>query len=232
MRHGWWVLGTALLVACGPPIPDDDDGTGPGCAPGECAPPPSQSLWPMTQGSTWTYKITDLQRSPAPFEKQVRVEGPAIVPGTDREAVLFVSEQPHLTERSWQLEEDGLAKRIREEDLKAGMVVRTTTWSPLTIKALTAAREAGWENRLTVVETVEENGTSDEKTKDFVWRVLAVDVDVVVGGTTLKAVKVQRDREDSTGKERLYWYVPGVGKVREEGERTEELTTYDVKPEA
>jgi hypothetical protein len=30
-------------------------------------------------------------------------------------------------------------------------------------------------------------------------------------------------------KSRTYWPVPGVGKVREEGERLEELTAFDVK---
>ncbi|MDQ3266401.1 MAG: hypothetical protein M3Y59_22590 [Myxococcota bacterium] len=230
MKSGWLVLGAAMLVGCGAPIPpDDDDDNGPGCPPGECAPPPAhESLWPMTVGSSWTYKITDPIRGIS--EKRVRVEKRGTIPGTDREGTLFISEQDHLFEHSWQVEEDGLAKRVREEDLSPdGTPKRSTTWSPLTIKALTLPQSAGWESRVTVVETIVEGGITDDKNKEFIWRVVAVDVDVTVAGVQMKAIQVLRDRQDKEGKARTYWFVPGVGKVREEGERTEELTSFDVK---
>lgn len=230
----WWTgwVAVALLGACGPPIEKDPEPIPPECAPGECDPPPvqNQSLWPMTVGSTWTYEIDDPLHGR--WVKKVRVDSKGTIPGTDREGVLFISEQPHLVERSWQLEEEGLAKRAVEEDRDpAGTLKRQTRWAPLTIKALTLPQAAGWESRVHVIETIQEaNGETKEKDKVFVWKVVEVDVPVTLGGNGYKAIKVLREREDKSGHERLYWLVPGIGKVREEGERTEVLTGFTIQP--
>ena len=73
-------------------------------------------------------------------------------------------------------------------------------------------------------------GTLEDREKTFVWRVTGVNVSVTVpAGMFDNAIKIERDRPDKLGKLRTYWLVPGVGKVREEGERTEELLRYEVK---
>jgi hypothetical protein len=188
------------------------------------------SLWPLTEGSSWTYRITDPTRGI--FDKEVEVLGPQAVPGTRTTATLVRSVQPHLEERSWQIElQNGMVVRLREEDLKEGAVVRVQTWSPATVKSLAQAREAGWTYESTIRElTRMDDGTVEEKDRTYVWRVLAVNETVSVpAGTFTNAIKVQRDRPDKEGKERLYWLVPGIGKVREDGERLEELVSYEVK---
>ena len=53
----------------------------------------------------------------------------------------------------------------------------------------------------------------------------------VPAGTFTNAIQVRRERTDKPDYLRRYWLVPGVGKVREEGERTEELSSYDIKPQ-
>lgn len=227
----WWtgLVAVALLGACGPPIERDPPPEPPECAPGECDPPAgNNSLWPMTVGSTWSYEIEDPLQGK--WTKTVRVDSKGVIPGTQREGVLFVSEQPHLVERSWQLEEDGLAKRVVEEDLDAaGAMKRQTSWAPLTIKALVAPQAVGWESRVQVIETIREaNGEVDEKDKVFIWRVVETDVPITVAGQDHKAIKVLREREDKDGHQRIYWFVPGIGKVREEGERTEILKAFEI----
>ncbi len=229
------------LVGCGGggSLPPGPDGQGPSNPqlPGPPVQPPvnpppeaPQSLWPLTTGSSWTYRITDPLKGV--FDKAVEVLGPQTVPGTDLTATLVRSVQPHLEERSWQMElQNGMVVRLREEDLKAGAVVRVTTWSPATVKSLAQAQQEGWTYESTIRElTRQDDGTVEEKDRTYVWRVLAVNETVSVpAGTFTNAIKVQRDRPDKEGKERFYWLVPGVGKVKEDGERLEELVSHDVK---
>jgi hypothetical protein len=193
-------------------------------------PTESHSLWPLTTGSTWTYRITDPEKGV--FDKVVEVLGPQPVPDTSMTATLVRSVQPYLEERSWQVElQNGLVVRLREEDLKAGAVVQVQTWSPATVKSLAQAQQEGWSYTSSIREmTQQDDGTVDEKDRTYVWRVLAVNETVTVpAGTFTNTIKVQRDRPDKAGKERVYWLVPGVGKVKEDGERLEELSSYDVK---
>lgn len=188
------------------------------------------SLWPLTTGSTWTYRITDPEKGI--FDKVVNVVGPQAVPETNTSAILVRSVQPHIEEHSWQTElQNGTVVRLREEDLKSGAIVRVTTWSPATVKSLSQEQQQGWTYSSTIRElTREDSGLAEEKEQTYVWRVLAVNETVTVpAGTFTNAIKVQRDRPDKTGKTRTYWLVPGVGKVKEDGERLEELSSYDVK---
>jgi hypothetical protein len=188
------------------------------------------SLWPLTTGSKWTYRITDPEKGI--FDKVVDVQGPQAVPETSTTAILVRSVQPYLEEHSWQLElQNGTVVRLREEDLKAGAIVRVTTWSPATVKSLAQAQKEGWSYSSTIRElTRQDTGLVEEKEQTYVWRVLAVNETVTVpAGTFTNAIKVQRDRPDKEGKVRTYWLVPGIGKVREDGERLEELSSYDVK---
>lgn len=237
------VLGAALaamvwLVGCGggaslptgpdssanPQLPDDP------LQPGDPGKPQVQSLWPLTQGSTWTYRITDPTKGV--FDKNVEVLGQQTVPGTTATATAVRSVQPYLEERSWQVElQSGVVVRLREDDVKGGDVVRSTTWAPATVKSIAQAQAPGWNYTSAIRETVrQDDGTVDEKDKTYVWRVVAVNETVVVpAGTFTNAIKIQRDRSDKEGKERVYWLVPGVGKVKEDGERLEELSAYDVK---
>jgi hypothetical protein len=209
------------------PAPSDQELPGDPVKP---SPEAAPSLWPLTTGSTWTYRITDPTRGV--FDKAVEVLGPQAVPDTSTTAILVRSVQPHLEERSWQLElQNGTVVRLREEDLKAGAIVRVTTWSPATVKSLAQVQEQGWSYSSTIRElTREDTGLVEEKEQTYVWRVLAVNETVTVpAGTFTNAIKVQRDRPDKEGKVRTYWLVPGVGKVKEDGERLEELVSHTVK---
>jgi hypothetical protein len=216
-----------------PPVDEGPgpDGTPPGeepAVPGETPPPPPPSLWPLTQGSTWTYRITDPLRGR--FEKTVVVLGPRPVPGTSTTATVVRSRQPHLEELSWQLEDNGVVYRVREEDRKSGLLARVQTWVPVTVKSLSLPRPLGWSHATTVSETTRYgSGETETKEKTFVWRVAAVGETVTTpAGTFTDAVRLVREREGKEGKDRTYWMVPGVGKVKEDGERLEELLHYEV----
>ncbi len=241
MKKLAWALCAVGLWGCGEAGSLPDGKTPAGECTGECAAPPGLSpqapvaalpstLWPLTTGSTWTYQITADTRGV--FEKTVTVEGPREVPDAVGEAISVLSVEPYKSERSWQLTGNGLAYRVREEDLTDGALTTVTTWDPATIKNLVDPQPVGWSSSSTIheLERVMADGTVKEKDRTYVWTVLAVDESVTVPAGTFQALKVQRSRPDKTDKVRTYWLVPGVGKVREDGERLEELVRYEVKP--
>lgn len=190
----------------------------------------STSLYPLSVGSSWTYRITD---DVEVFEKALEVmeRGPA-PDGSGVTAVRVHSTQPHLTEDSWMVERDGLIYRVWEEDFREGALLRTTTWSPAIMKSVSISREAGWAESFTSEEIIEfPSGDVQEDEKTYVWRVVGVE-SVTVPAGTFEAVKVERVRPDKPDKLRTYWLVEGVGKVKETGERLEELLHYEVRTDA
>ncbi|MDC0714969.1 hypothetical protein POL68_41355 [Stigmatella sp. ncwal1] len=230
----------AWLVGCGGsgslPIGANDPPGGPGVLPGDPVNPSPeepnvrQSLWPLTTGSSWTYRITDPVRGT--FDKTVEVLGLENVPETATKATAMRSTQPHLEELSWQVELDnGMVVRLREEDRKGGALARVTTWSPATVKSLARPQALNWSTASTIRELTRlDDGSQEEKERTYTWRVVAVNETVTVpAGTFTNALKVLRDRPDKDGKERIYWLVPGVGKVKEDGERLEELSSYTIQ---
>ncbi|HEX8702059.1 MAG TPA: hypothetical protein VF815_24730 [Myxococcaceae bacterium] len=198
--------------------------------PGNGNTPAPQSLWPLTPGSKWTYRIEEDLRGV--FEKTVQVLGPQKVPDTTMTAITVHSVQPHLEERSWQLQlENGIVVRLREEDLKSGAIARVTTWSPATVKSMAVPQAQGWSYNSSIREVTRlDDGTVEEKDKTYVWTVKSVNETVTVpAGTFTNAIRVERDQPDKEGKLRTYWLVPGIGKVKETGERLEELVSHDIK---
>jgi hypothetical protein len=220
----------AASLACGPEggLPGGKD------AGEQVVPPPEppeasrEGLWPLVPGSRWVYRIDDPARGE--FQKVVTVHGEEEIPETTSRGVRVHSAQPHLEERSWQLLADGVALRVREEDRKGGQLVRVMTWSPAVMKSLSAHVEPGW-TREEAVREVERDGTGavvKERDKTFGWTLEAIEPITTPAGTFPEAYRLRRHRAEKDDWERLYWLVPGVGKVREEGPRTEELLEYVV----
>lgn len=246
-RWGWAALvavtcwtgcgqGGSLPTAGGSPATTKPGGTVPlpdvpGTAPDEGT-TASQTLWPLTQGTTWTYRITDPTKGV--FEKKVEVLGEQTVPETSMKATAVRSTQPYLEELSWQTDVNGVVVRLREEDRKGGTVARVTTWTPATVKSLSREQPQGWTYRSNIRELERDtaDGATDDKEKSYVWTVEAVNETVTTpAGTFSNAIRLKRVRGDKPQEPdpRTYWLVPGIGKVKEDGERLEELVSYDVK---
>jgi hypothetical protein len=247
-RWSWTALVAAgCLVGCGfsgsLPVGDGSERTNPdgsvtlpdvpqGSGGGDTSPEQSTNLWPLTRGSTWTYRITDPSQGVS--DKRVEVLGEQPVPDTSMKAIAVLSTQPDKQELSWQLELDGTVVRLREEDRAGGRTEQVTTWNPATLKALSRAQPQGWSYTSNVREFthVAADNSDDDKNKSYVWTVTAVNQTVTTpAGTFTNALRVERKRGDKVKPEsdRVYWLVPGVGKVKEDGERLEELVSYDVK---
>jgi hypothetical protein len=204
-----------VLAACGGAGLPDGDGSLQG--------PPV--LAPLDTGARWTYRITDPVTGV--FEKQVEVLGPAAVPESTATAIVVRDVEPTNEERAWLEVKGGFVVRHREEDRKAGLLVRATTWEPAAPKTLAAAAEAGFTTRLTVTEHEwHPDGSITTKDQTYAFTVVATGVTVTVPAGTYTCTQVERQRLDKVDPKRTYWLAPGVGKVREEGERVEELVSY------
>lgn len=210
------VLLAVVVTACGgDALPPEDDGRLQG----------EPVLAPLETGARWTYRVTDPMKGV--FEKQVEVLGPSPVPESSATAVLVRDLEPTNEERAWMQVKDGYLVRDREEDRKDGVLVRATTWSPAAPKTLAVLAAAGFTARVTVSER-EWHSDGSVSTKDQVYdfAVVATDVPVTVPAGTFTCLQLERQRLDKAEPKRTYWLAPGVGKVREEGERVEELVQY------
>jgi hypothetical protein len=209
------VLAFALLAAAcgGPGLPDD----------GKLVGPPA--LAPLDTGARWTYRVTDPLRGT--FDKEVEVVGPSDVPESSRRAILVRDVEPTGEERGWVEVSDGLLVRHREEDVRAGLLVRATTWTPGAPKLLAAAADAGFSREVTVHEREwHPDGSVSEKDPAYLFTVVATGVSVTVPAGTYTCLQLDRQRLDKVEPKRTYWLAPGVGKVREVSDRVEELVRY------
>jgi hypothetical protein len=228
----------------GPALPGDPVEPTPSSPPQ----PPPPGLWPLTTGSTWTYQIRD--ETLGDFKKTVTVLGASDVPelSPPTRAVLVHSVQLRngmnevYEEESWQLElTNGLVVRLREQDYRDRdqnpTPIRVTRWlTPGThqaaaiMKSLSREQPVDWQHTDTLTEVTRIGGEPEEsKEHTFLWKVVGMESVTVPAGTFPNALKVVRTRQGKELKERTYWLVPGVGKVKEEGERAELLESYDVK---
>lgn len=239
-----------------PVLPGTPVDPNPGTDPDPTKPQESTSLWPLTTGSKWTYLITDDPNFKGNYSKVVEVKGTSQVPDTGgMNAVLVHSRQERMRdnqqeiyeERSWQVQlTNGLVVRVREEDYLDSAVnpnpIRITRWTtrsgaPTTImKSIASEPEKGWPYTDVVTEVVTLGGdpnNPDSKDRTYQWTAVWEQQPITVpAGTFAKSLKLMRTKINKDGvatTERTYWLVPGVGKVKETGERTELLQSYDIK---
>ena len=120
--------------------------------------------------------------------------------------------------------------RYREQAFKAGQTSPKSEegWNPPKLYLDEAPEhlvtDASWVE--TYQETKQKTGeaATTETTKD-VWKIIALGETVTVPAGTFEAIVV---RKTGTSKVKTYWFVRGVGKVKETGEETEELVSYEV----
>lgn len=210
------LVAVAVLAACGgETLPPEGDGPLQG----------EPVLAPLGTGARWTYRVTDAVAGV--FEKQVEVLGPAAVPESTATAIAVRDLEPTNEERAWLEVKDGFLVRHREEDRKAGLLVRATSWTPAAPKALAALADAGYTARVTVSEREwHPDGSVTTKDQIYAFEVIATGVAVTVPAGTFSCVQLERQRLDKAEPKRTYWLSPGIGKVKETGERVEELVSY------
>jgi len=194
----------------------------------------SGPLLPWKQGNTWTYKVTGDGESSTKVTTILALEpvGGSGVNATKMAHRVETKKGAMDQTISWQALDGERVMRYREQSYsaKTGLVELEESWVPgkLHVDSSAARQVAG----LMWIEEYEEtkaptDGTPETKTQRDTWKVDAVDQVVTVPAGTFSAVVLIKSGGTSL---KTYWYVPGVGKVKETGGQTEELVSYQVAP--
>ena len=193
------------------------------------------ALLPWTTGNTWTYRVTDADgtsQKVTTIGEEERVGGDG--PNSGMKAFKVVTKKGQMDQTiSWQVDRDGKVVRLREQSFsaKSGELALEEHWDPYklhidgnTPEHLVAG--ATWLEEYR--ETKESAGKSPTTaTARDRWTVTSLSESVTVPAGTFDAVVLQKAGGSSLKK---YWYVWGVGKVKETGGQTEELLSYEVAP--
>lgn len=186
---------------------------------------------PLRTGNSWTYRVTDGSDIE---EKTLRVGEQRLVggdgPNADETAFEVTSQKGKSGTVSMVADLEGKVVRyIEDERDKDDQLERSYVWSPhrLYVDGTAEHREQGasW------LEESEETSTKIGEEPELItlrerWMVAAARESVTVPAGTFDAIKLQKA---GGTKLKTYWYVPGLGKVKETGGQTEELVHYDVK---
>jgi hypothetical protein len=227
-------LACSLLFACGSVDTKPDQN-----ATGGAGPVPEGDLLPWAVGNNWTYRVT---KAGVVSIKTTTIGELEVVGGDGPNADLMAH---HVTTakgtdlndhtESWQApskDEPARIVRFREQsfDVTSGDLELEESWDPHKLHIDGTAEHtvtgASWlesygETKLTVGLSPSTHNVRER------WTVLGDDETVEVpAGTFEHVIHFQKVGGSST---KDYWYVRGVGKVKETGSQTEELTAYDLE---
>ena len=228
------------LAGCGAQDPGGGGGNGGGGGTGVVPDggggiPAAQRLLPFATGHTWTYRVTDERGVVA---VKVHTIGDAeVVGGSGPHAgapALKVTTM-HQFDRtvSWQAELGTQIVRYREQSygVTSGALTLEEHWDPpkLRVDETPARTRAGAAWREDYVETklpVGDSAITASGQDD--WMVLTERETVTVPAGTFEAVVIKKTSRMAAVK--TYWFVRGIGKVKETGGQVEELASYQLAP--
>jgi hypothetical protein len=201
------------------------------------------ALLPWKPGNSWTYKVTDDDGTTTKITTISAAPEPVgLGPLKDTMAYRVVTKKSDGMDQtvSWQAPVGDMIVRYREQSYAAstGKLELEEYWQPYKIHIDGTAEHtqsgATWavhyeETKVKVVDDV--LGAPSTAATDDAWKVLNASSEHV--GVTVPAgpfedpVVIQKAGGSSI---KTYWYVRGVGKVKESGGQTEELVSFTVMP--
>lgn len=205
------------------------------------APPSDDSLCPMVEGATWTY-----------FHSSGWTETQTVAIGEyDGKSAFVVSDTPNpsddLRSDSYHVKVDGALQRVYKEQFwvdpntQEDVLDTSTSYDPgfLRCNEAWADQDAGWSEspEYTRIETPAAQDPKAPEARKHTFTVEGrEDVSTASGLEFTNCVKVRRGKDWAATagedvEEKLYWFCPGVGKVREENVvkgSYEELTEYSI----
>lgn len=230
------LMPTTLALACGLAACGGDSPGATTTDAGEMVQNTSGPYLPWAVGNSWTYRITDETKNGVMTAMKIVTVGAAEpVGGTGANAATVANKVTSTTipgdqTTVWQAPIGDMSVRYRDQSATAtGEVSEENTWSPYRVyfdgSADHVKRGASWP--VSFEETKTKTGkTPVTSTQLERWTVVATDEVVSVPAGAFRALVVQKTGGASV---KTYWYVRGVGKVKESGGQTEELVTYGLK---
>jgi hypothetical protein len=191
-------------------------------------------LLPWKVGNRWTYRVTEEGNVST---KETTVGEPEPVGGTGPSQALLANKVVTLKGAmdktvSWQASMDVGVVRYREQSFRAstGALELEEHWEPhkLHLDMLPEHLVVGASWLEVYQETKQAPGSQPVTTtaRDR-WTVLADGESVTVPAGTFRALVLRKAGSSTT---KTYWYVRGVGKVKETGGQTEELVSFELVP--
>jgi hypothetical protein len=200
---------------------------------GEEGNPLAATLQPLAVGSSWTYRSSKADGS-QPDEKTTTVVRREEVNGID--AAVFETRRGDKVSQVWLGELDGRILRLREETREPNVPPELRRFEPGSLRT-PATLDGIRVGQVLPSEYVEiflfEDGEERFRvSRAPVWKVEAVGEEVETPAGRFGAIRLLRTGNDDDGtSEKRIWYAPGVGKVREQGARLEELIRYQIGEE-
>jgi hypothetical protein len=192
-----------------------------------------RSYFPLATGNSWTFRVTEMGVVSMKTQTIGALE-PVGGTGPNKDlmayrATTMKSDGADQT-ISWQAEVDGKVVRYREQSFMSagGMLELEEHWDPYKLRVDMAAdkvttgatfTEMAMETKLPV------GMTPTTATVTDTWRVVSGSESVTVPAGTFDALLLEKTGGTSI---KRYWFVRGVGKVKETGTQTEELASYEV----
>jgi hypothetical protein len=222
-----------LLAACGTEQPTQN-------IPTDAAPdviPTGNPYLPLAVGASWVLHETDPQSGDS-ADKTTTVEAYEDVGPTHPGKKAFRVRVEKLSGVSvyWEGIEAGLTVRYRNDDYDlGGALIDRVVNRPYRLKLDESPERlvAGTAYTQNYTATTTDSGGTTVKAEMDQWSVVAPSESVTVpAGEFDDALHIRRIGNDSGTKQKDYWYVRGVGKVKEDGSnhQVEELMSYTVTP--
>ncbi|HUH00402.1 MAG TPA: hypothetical protein VML75_00325 [Kofleriaceae bacterium] len=196
----------------------------------EC--PTTGRYFPVVPGTVWTFRTTDLGDGTIEVKTQA-VGALEDVGGTKAGTMAYrmTTTKPGGMVVSWQEDTGDRILRHREQDM-AGSGQSDEIYDPHKLRvdetAAHTALDATWTETYDEISTPIGSTIATTTSKTETWTVEAVDEEVTVPAGTFCALRVRKVvTSDPAASAKTYWFVRGIGKVKEEGDsRLEQLTEY------
>ena len=219
--RGFVIVLLSALAACG----------GEDRPAGDCVPADTDRLLPYAVGYSWTYEVTNIDTQETSTKTQSVLRE---MDNPDDGMPVMVQETNKVEGRtvSWMRTEGEALIRLQQEDYDpAGALERTTVYDPGKIRldesAERVAAGASFDESYTAViydpagiETAREARTEQ-------WQVLSVGQPCPGDFADYDCLQIQRARVGTPAK--IFWFAPGIGKVRETGGQIEQLTACSLE---
>lgn len=196
-------------------------------------------ILPWKVGNSWTYRVTDdgvVSGKVNAIEAEEAVGGTG--PHKDQLAYRVVTLKEDGTDQtiSWQAplnDEDSTIVRYREQSFDGadGAVELEEHWDPYKLhidgSAAHSEADATWLEEYSETKLPNDGTAASTSTEHDRWTVDQADATVTVpAGTFQHAIVFTKAGGEDL---KTYWYVRGIGKVKETGSQTEELASYELK---
>ena len=231
---------TLALLGCGTVDPSNPSGGAGNGAGGDGGSQPEGPLLPWAVGNSWTYRVTKdgvttLKTTTIGDLEEVGGDGPNASLMAYHVITAKGNDSKDRTE-SWQApnaDNPDRIERYREQSFGAtsGALELEEHWDPSKLhidgSAERTAQDASWLEKYQETKLEVGFAPSTHESRER-WTVLNADATVEVPAGKFQHVIHFQKIGSSTSKE--YWYLRGVGKVKETGSQTEELADYELEP--